>query len=64
MVKVETHDCRSFVACFWNTGNKEWEGIVSNKLENMNVSIIKSDHAIILLRKSDSIESVSNEYNH
>lgn len=53
MMKVEMHDVHSFVGCFWNFGNSEWGGVLSKFLENMDVSIIKTEHAILLLRKED-----------
>ena len=53
MIKVEMHEIRSLVGCFWNTGNKEWEGILSKEFDESEVKIIKSDRAVILFRKSD-----------
>lgn len=66
ILKVETHDCSSFVACFWHTEGQDWEGLITSELSNMEVSIIKSDQAIILLRKSDFVQpaGVSNGSNH
>lgn len=63
MMKVEMHNVDSFIACFWHTGDRQWEGIVTDELNNMEVNIIKSDQAILLLRKSDCVQraQVSNE---
>jgi len=63
MMKVEMHDLNSFVACFWHTGDQQWEGVVTEDLNIVEVNIIKSDHAILLLRKSDFVQhaQVSNE---
>ncbi|MDD4802628.1 MAG: hypothetical protein PHF24_06790 [Syntrophomonas sp.] len=56
MIKVEMHDFESLVACFWHTGDQQWEGVVTEDLHNLEVNIIKSDRAVILLRKSDCEE--------
>jgi hypothetical protein len=62
-VEMQIHGFNSFAACFWQTSDLQWEGVVTQDINDMEVKIIKSEHAILLLRKSDFLQhaEVSNE---
>ncbi len=58
-MKVDILDLDSFVACFWQVKAEKWEGVINKVIENGEVSVIKSDKAIILFRKSDFVQPVA-----
>jgi len=51
LVKVETCPMKSLVGCFWHKGST-WEGVLEPDLDNLEIRVIKSENAILLLRKN------------
>lgn len=53
-IKVETYDFNLVVACLWQVGDKQWEGVINTEFDAGDLNVIKTEKAILLFRKDSA----------
>ncbi len=53
-IKVETYDFNQIVACLWQVNDKQWKGVINNKIDTGDLNVIKTDKAILLFRQDSA----------
>lgn len=53
-IKVETYDFNLIVACLWQVGDKQWEGVINTEIDAGDLNVIIAEKAILLVRKDSA----------